>query len=50
MEDWICLIRDLGFPIAMCMYFAVINNTTIKQNTEALQELKNVIVIKGGIK
>lgn len=34
------LIKDLGFPIAMCMYFVVINNSTIRKNTDALVQLK----------
>ena len=34
------LVKELGFPIAMCIYFIWINNTTIKSNTEALVKLK----------
>ena len=37
------LIKDVGFPIAMCLYFMFINNGTIKENTQALRDLKNLI-------
>ena len=37
------LVKDVGFPIAMCLYFIAIGNTTIKKNTEALIELKTEI-------
>lgn len=44
MEDKIYyLIKDLGFPIAMCIYFVAIGNRTIKKNTEAIIELKTII-------
>lgn len=42
-SDAYYLIKDLGFPIAMCIYFMAINNTTIKKNTEALIKLKEEI-------
>lgn len=37
------LIKDVGFPIAMCLYFMLINNSTIKKNTEALVQLKEML-------
>jgi len=56
MKDYIYLIKDLGFPIAMCLYFMFINNGTIKKNTEALNGIKlavqycpNNSQLKGGI-
>lgn len=49
MEDQIFyLIKDLGFPIVMVLYFAMINNGTIKKNTEALVSLEKAILIKEG--
>jgi len=45
-QQFIYLIRDVGFPIAMCLYFMIINNTTIKKNTDALTQLKEVIKLK----
>lgn len=40
------LIKDLGFPIVMCIYFMIINNKTIKQNTEAILSLKEYLMTK----
>ena len=40
------LIKDLGFPIAMVLYFMIINNSTIQKNTKALHELKLVLAKK----
>lgn len=42
------LIKDLGFPIAMCIYFMTINNKTIKKNTDALIGLKEAIILGKG--
>ena len=44
MDDWMYLIKDMGFPIAMCLYFMIVNNTTIKRNTEALINLKESLL------
>lgn len=43
-SDAYYLIKDLGFPIAMCLYFMFINNTTIKKNTEALIQIKEQLM------
>jgi hypothetical protein len=48
MEDWMYLIKDLGFPIVMVIYFMTINNKTIKRNTDALVALEKAILIKEG--
>lgn len=45
-QQFIYLIKDLGFPIAMCLYFMWVNNTTIKKNTEALIGLKEYMILK----
>ncbi len=45
-QQIIYLIKDLGFPIAMVLYFAMINNNTIKKNTEALVALEKAILLK----
>lgn len=42
------LIKDLGFPIAMALYFMYVNNTTIKDNTRAMNEL--VLIIKAKLR
>ena len=44
------LISNIGFPIAMCVYMMVHNTKIVKENTDALNSLKNVIntLVKSG--
>jgi len=45
------LINNVGFPIAACIYFAWQNEKlrkTVDANTEAMRDLKEVIVEKVG--
>lgn len=44
------LITQLGFPIGITIYLVISGNKTLKENTEAIQELKNVIIIHYGKK
>jgi hypothetical protein len=46
LEQFLYIIKDVGFPIAMCIYFVAINNTTIKKNTEAIDRLTAVLGLK----
>jgi len=41
--DLIELISNVGFPIAMCIYFVVKVERAINNNTQALQEVKKVM-------
>jgi hypothetical protein len=43
MENWLFIVKDVGFPIAVCLYFMIINNKTIKGNTDALNGIKMAI-------
>ena len=43
MSDWTYLIGNLGFPIVMCLYFALRFEKVLKNNTLALQELSTKI-------
>lgn len=49
-SEWVYLIKDLGFPMAMVIYFMTINNSTIKKNTQALVGLEKAILIKEGVR
>ena len=37
------LITNVGFPIACCVYMMVVNNKTVKENTEATKNLIDLI-------
>ena len=37
------LISNVGFPIACCIYMMVVNNKTLKENTEATNKLISLI-------
>lgn len=39
------LIKDLGFPIAMCLLLWYQGNTTIKQNTKVIGDLRDFLVL-----
>ena len=41
--DLIDVISNVGFPIAMCIYFVVKVERAINNNTQALQEVKKVM-------
>ena len=41
--DLIDVISNVGFPIAMCIYFVVKVEKSINNNTQALQEVKKVM-------
>jgi len=41
--DLIDFISNVGFPIAMCMYFVIKVEKSINNNTQALQEVKKVM-------
>jgi len=41
--DLIDVISNVGFPIAMCIYLVVKVEKSINNNTEALQEVKEMI-------
>ena len=43
MVNLIEVISNVGFPIAMCMYFVVKVEKSINNNTQALQEVKKVM-------
>jgi len=43
MEEWINLISNVGFPIAIALYVLVRLENTLKKNTEALIALKTKI-------
>ena len=44
-SDILTIIGQFGFPIAVAVFVLVRMETTVKKNTEALQELKTVILI-----
>jgi len=41
--DLIDVISNVGFPIAMCIYFVIKVEKSINNNTQALQEVKKVM-------
>ena len=41
--DLIALVSNVGFPIAMCIYFVVKVERAINNNTQALQEVKKAM-------
>jgi len=41
--DLVDIISNVGFPIAMCIYFVVKVERAINNNTQALQEVKKVM-------
>lgn len=43
-NDFVTLIAQVGFPIAVAVWFMVKGNQTIQNNTKAINELKNVII------
>ena len=42
--DLIDVISNVGFPIAMCIYLVVKVEKSINNNTQALQEVKQVMI------
>jgi len=42
-EDPVTLIAQLGFPIAMCLWFMLRTEKIISKNTEVIRELKDII-------
>lgn len=42
-EELVPLISNIGFPIACCIYMMVCNNKSVRENTETLKSLKEVI-------
>jgi len=47
----VSLISNVGFPIAAFLLMFRLTTKTIKENTEALKQLKeSVIKLKGGVK
>lgn len=45
-EDFLFnFISNVGFPIAMCVYFVVKTEKAINNNTKALQEVKQVMSV-----
>ena len=49
-ENFSYLIKDLGFPVVMCLYFMYIHQTVIKKNTEAIQKLGTLIQVRTELK
>jgi len=43
-DECIELIKDIGFPIFVAVFFMVNNNKNLKSLTEAINELKLVIM------
>lgn len=43
METLIELISNVGFPIAVCVYMMTHNTKIVKENTDTINALKNVI-------
>ena len=43
MNEIVEIIKDVGFPIAISLYLLITQNSTIKKNTEALGDLKDLI-------
>lgn len=39
MEEYVNLISNVGFPIAIAMYVLIRLETTLKKNTEVIREL-----------
>jgi hypothetical protein len=37
--DIVTIIKDVGFPVAMCIYLLAIQNKTISGNTNAINRL-----------
>ena len=42
-EEFIPIIQNVGFPIAMCLYFVVRFEKILKNNTEAIIKLTRKI-------
>ena len=47
MNEWTYLIGNLGFPIVMCLYFALRFEKVLGNNTLALKELSTKIQLGG---
>mgnify|MGYP004417313346 CR=1 FL=1 len=48
--DWLSLISNVGFPIAMVAYFIFRMERIIKDNTLAIQQLQQIVSqMKGGL-
>jgi len=41
-DDYVQLITNVGFPIALCMYFILRFEKTIKENTTVVRELVKI--------
>lgn len=39
-DEWVTIISQVGFPIAMCIYFAMRFEKILKNNTNALIKLE----------
>lgn len=42
-EGIIKLVKDVGFPIAISLYLLITQNTVIKKNTEATNNMSKVV-------
>ena len=43
LAELISTISQVGFPIAACIYMMVVNNKTVKENTEATNKMTSVM-------
>ena len=43
LTELVQLVGSLGFPIAACVYMMVINNKTVKENTEATNKMVHLM-------
>ena len=44
-NSWVQLINQTGFPIVACAALFYLCNTTIKQNTDVLQEVSKTLAL-----
>ena len=44
--DYVNLVSAVGFPIVMCFYLVIRMEKTIKENTKAINNLKETIISK----
>lgn len=45
-ENLMTLISQVGFPIVVCLWFMFRTEKVIKANTEALDKIRNFVMIK----
>lgn len=50
MDEWIQMVANIGFPIAMCVYLMTRFEKTINKHTEAIESLIEYLKLKGGVK